>query len=94
MECDSMHATIEVASQLATVYCPRDWLNIIKLSKRKGLPYEVKVMGLEDFLDFKALKNHAFLNTNEGLDGAKLNWGKRQMDPLGEGQTRYFVFQK
>jgi hypothetical protein len=56
MECDSMHATIETASQFATVYCPRDWVNVIKLAKKNGKPYAVKVMHLEDFWDYKSFK--------------------------------------
>lgn len=75
MECDSMHATIEAASQVATIYCPRDWLNVIKLSKKNSKPYEVKVMRLEDMLDFKAWTKHVFVNKKEANDSTKLNWG-------------------
>lgn len=49
-------------------------------------------MGLEDFVDFKALKNSAFLSTNEGSDGAKLNWGSVKWIHLEKDRPDHLYF--
>lgn len=74
MECDSMHATIEAASEYAKIFVPNDWYNIIKLAKKTGKPYDVTHMHFDDVYDYKKLKDIIMTNVNKAESGDVLNW--------------------
>nr|CAI5867558.1 unnamed protein product [Callosobruchus analis] len=43
MECDSMHATMIQLKVLlsAKIFIPNEWVNVVRLAKESGQPYEV-----------------------------------------------------
>lgn len=73
MECDSMHSTIERASEFAKIYIPEDWLNVIRLA-RKDHPYFVQEMNHNDFLDFKEMRATMLPIKMKATDGTILQW--------------------
>ena len=74
MECDSMHASIEHASRNAKIFIPSDWINVVKLAKRKGEPYAVQELNYGDFKNYKDYREKCMPNTKTATDGSTLNW--------------------
>lgn len=73
MECDSMHATIERASEYMKIFWLNDWINVLRLANKKN-PYKVNVMDHNDFLNYKGLKDKIMLNTNKDYEGNVVDW--------------------
>ncbi|KAF2890147.1 hypothetical protein ILUMI_16026 [Ignelater luminosus] len=76
MGCNSMHATIEAASENAKIFIPNDWYNIIKLATKTGQAYNVSIMHFDDFCDYKNLKVDAMVNANKAKSEDILNWNE------------------
>ncbi|KAK5642408.1 hypothetical protein RI129_008575 [Pyrocoelia pectoralis] len=74
MECDSMHSTIEKASEYAKIYVPNDWENVLRLAKKKGSPYKVNRITYKEFLNFKSYKELKMPNVHKATDLTNLNW--------------------
>lgn len=74
MECDSMHSTIEHASEFAKIYLPTDWFNVVRLAKRNGTPYTVKIMNHNNFVDLKAYKATNLPNIITTTNGTRVKW--------------------
>lgn len=74
MECDSMHAAIERASEYAKIYLPNDWENVVRMSKKRGLSNKVTLLTLSEFLDFKSFRNSKMPNVHKATDSTNLNW--------------------
>ncbi len=74
MECDSMHSAIEKASEYAKIYVPNDWENVVRMAKKRGLPYKVNRLTFNDFLDFKSFKTSQMPNVHKATDSTILNW--------------------
>lgn len=75
MECDSMHATIENASETSKICLPNDWENVITLA-RKNKPYKLNVMDHSDFVDFKQYRVGFLPTILKSTDGTQLQWAK------------------
>ncbi|KAB0790124.1 hypothetical protein PPYR_15557 [Photinus pyralis] len=73
MECDSMHAAIERASEKSKIFWPDDWINIVILSNKKN-PFKVSVLHHDDFLDYKDLQGKIMVNKKKADDGSILSW--------------------
>lgn len=74
MECDSMHATIETASEYAKIFIPTDWVNVIRLAKKGGQPYDVNILSYKDFFDYKTFKDSNYFFPSKSENGMDLNW--------------------
>ncbi|CAH1176648.1 unnamed protein product [Phaedon cochleariae] len=74
MECDSMHARIEIASKNRPVYLPHEWMTIAKNAKQNEPKYQVFDKNQIGFLDWKALAKMIMVNRNKDENGDTLNW--------------------
>lgn len=54
-EGDSVHSTIERASQRKLIYVPEEWYCLVRWAKSEGNPYLVKEMSTDDIFNFKAV---------------------------------------
>lgn len=72
-EGDAIHSTIESALKRAKrsgpVYVPDQYISLIRNAKKKGNPLDVKELGFEDFIDFKALHDEMAPNTSKDSSG-------------------------
>lgn len=57
------------------IYCPNDWIELVKTAKRQKPLFEVTVMERTDFLSTKSLENQ-ICNKKTAEDGGKVNWLK------------------
>ena len=57
MECDSVHSAIERAKNDVEIYIPRQWINVIKLSRKKQ-PYTIHPLSHTDYKDYKTHVKH------------------------------------
>ena len=73
MECDSMHAAIELAKKNVRVYPQREWYNVIHMARRHK-PYVVYQLDFSSFFDLEKVKNDLIVNRNKNTDGATVNW--------------------
>ena len=73
MECDSMHAAIELAKKNARVYSQREWYNVIHMTRRHK-PYVVYQLDFSSIFDLEKVKNDLIVNRNKDTDGATVNW--------------------
>ena len=85
MPVDSVHATIEREVKNKTVWAPSEWATIITNSRTRPKPYEVIVLGHDDFYDWKTVQNRLFpQNKNVTTNG----------EPVRLKDIRKFVFNK
>ncbi|KAJ8049014.1 hypothetical protein HOLleu_01555 [Holothuria leucospilota] len=73
LEVDSMHATIEKARKHQNIYTPREWEIIIKGAKKKGDPYNVKMMTHKQVWDMKDLAYNTIKNKTQNT-GETVRW--------------------
>ena len=73
MECDSMHAAIELAKKNVRVYSQREWYNVIHMARRHK-PYVVYQLDFSSFFDLEKVKNDLIVNRNKDTGGATVNW--------------------
>ena len=73
MECDSMHAAIELAKKNVLVYSQREWYNVTHMAHRHK-PYIVHKLDFSSFFDLKKVKNYLIVNRKKDTDGATVNW--------------------
>ena len=52
MEVDSVHATIERKLKKASIYCPADYVEIMRRARSNPTPYEVRYVSFDFFKDF------------------------------------------
>ena len=69
MECDSMHAAIELAKKNVRVHSQREWYNVIHMARRHK-PYVVYQLDFSSFFDLEKVKNDPIVNRNKDTDGA------------------------
>ncbi|KAE8747073.1 hypothetical protein FOCC_FOCC006211 [Frankliniella occidentalis] len=58
MQCDAMHARIELFMKNTDVFVPSQWITAMKMAKVKNPKYIVKEMSQEDLFDFAPLAAH------------------------------------
>lgn len=74
MECDSMHARIEIAAKNVPVYLPHEWVTIARNAKKNYPKYEVFQKKDIAFFDWKILAKLIMINRNKDQDGNVVNW--------------------
>ncbi len=73
MEWDSVHATIETAKKITSVYVPSQWGTVVSLARKKH-PYIVVPLKYEHVLDWKKFASTHCHNLKTGSRGEKINW--------------------
>ncbi len=73
MECDSIHASIEIAKTGAKIYVPSDWHNVIRFSGRTN-PVTIVPLIHSAFKDIKSFVNEQHVNVNVTTSGDKIQW--------------------
>ena len=71
-EGDSVHSTIERASDRKLIYVPEEWYCLVRWAKAEGTPYTVKEMSTSDIFDFKSLL--ANKNWSRNSNNEKIQW--------------------
>ena len=75
IECDSMHAAIELAKKNVRVYSQRECYNVIHMARRHK-PYVLYQLDFSSFFDLEKVKNDLIVNRNKDTDGATVKWMK------------------
>lgn len=73
-EGDSVHSTIERASQRKLIYVPEEWYCLVRWAKSEGNPYIVKEMTTDDIFDFKAVLSGK--NWTKDVSNEKVRWNQ------------------
>ncbi|CAH0691917.1 unnamed protein product [Spodoptera exigua] len=71
-EGDSVHSTIERASDRRLIYVPEEWYCLVRWAKAEGNPYKVIEMKTSDIYDFKSLL--ANKNWSKNSENEKIQW--------------------
>jgi hypothetical protein len=75
MEVDAIHSSIERLKKNVTIYTPRDWVNIIKLARRKK-PYKVNELTYRNFIDFKNIAEELQMSLKIDEMGQQVKWNE------------------
>ena len=75
MECDSVHATIEIAKKRTSVFVPTQWSTVVTYA-RKVRPYIAVPMKYDHVLDWKEFADEYCQNLKTAASGERINWLK------------------
>lgn len=93
-EGDTIHSIIEKsvkrAKKAGPIYVPDQLIQLIRTSKKKGNPLNVKELNFTDFIDVKQLTNDIGFNCQKNVNGGQIKVSEMKMIRFVKDSDVYF----